>query len=126
MRALQLEHLPRSAIQLTRGIFSSAPMPWPQAGQRERGVNRLSGGASAGVSPASAAHSARHSRSIIFGSWWMTTFRNEPMHSPKRSASQGSTAGCASQPKDATLDSLSYLEDRQVHGDHHAADQGAE
>src|SRR5919204_3334034 len=126
MRAPQLEHLPRSTTQLTRGTFSSAVMPWPQDGQRERGVKRLSAASGGGTSPASAAHSARHSRSIIFGRRWITTFRNEPMHSPNSRASQGSTAGCASQPIDATLDSLSYLEDRQGHGDHHAADQGAE
>jgi len=31
----------------------------------------------------------------------MTTFRNEPMHSPKASATQGRTAGWASQPNAA-------------------------
>jgi len=67
MRAPQREHLPRSAIQLRSGMFSSAPIGWLQAGQRERGVTRFSGGSCGGASPASAAHSARHSRSIILG-----------------------------------------------------------
>src|SRR5438270_7619392 len=108
-------------------MFSSAPIAWPHDGQRERGVTRLSGGSAAGAWPASAAHSARHSRSIMRGSRWMTTFRNEPTHSPTSSASQGITAGCASQPTVLmALYDLAHLEDRQVHGDHHAADQRAE
>src|SRR6266850_1526272 len=102
MREPHFEHLPRSTDQLTSGIFSSAVMPCPQLGQRERGATRLSGGSSGVGCPASAAHSARHSRSIIFGRRWITTFRNEPTHSPKNNANQGRTAGCASQPSEVT------------------------
>ena len=81
-------------------MFSSAVMPCPQLGQRERGATRLSGGSCGAGWPASAAHSARHSRSMIFGSRWITTLRNEPTHSPKNSANHGRTAGCASQPSE--------------------------
>src|SRR5882672_6720215 len=91
--ALQSEHLPRNTAQLTSGTFSSAVILCPHAGQRERGTNRLYGSAFGISWPASDAHSARHSSSSIFGRRWMTTFRNEPMHSPRASASHGKTAG---------------------------------
>jgi hypothetical protein len=39
--ALQREHLPRSAAQLTSGTFSSAVILCPHEGQRERGTKRL-------------------------------------------------------------------------------------
>src|SRR5678815_3396645 len=127
MRAPQWEHFALRRIQLTSGMFSSAVMPCPHEGQRERGVTRLSGGSCGAGWPASDAHSARHSRSSILGSRWITTLRNEPTHSPKTSATQGSTVGWASQPTETTtLDSLAHLEDGEVHGDHHAADQRAE
>src|SRR6266850_8341807 len=59
MREPHFEHLPRSTAQLTSGIFSSAVMPCPQLGQRERGATRLSGGSCAAGWPASSAHCSR-------------------------------------------------------------------
>jgi hypothetical protein len=47
----------------------------------------------------SSAQSARQSRSIILGSRWITTLRNEPTHSPKANAIQGKAAGWTSQPR---------------------------
>src|SRR6185295_611567 len=93
MRALQLEHLPRSHAQLTSGTFSSAPILCPHDGQRERGTTRLYGSAFGRSWPASDAHSARHSRSSIFGRRWMTTLRNEPTQRPNSRTTQGSTLG---------------------------------
>src|SRR5438876_9026124 len=102
MRALHAEQRPRSIAQEKSGIFSAAVIPWPQAGQRERGTNRLyvSGfgwGGGAGELPvcASSAHCSSQSRSIIFGKRWMTTLRNEPTASPSVRHSQGNTAGWA-------------------------------
>src|SRR5207248_11711574 len=79
----------------------------------------------------------------------MTTFRNEPTTSPNTRHSHGNTVGWAAalrisligsnkkgygwtvtpSPRCAMgimLDRLADLEDRQVHRDHHAADQHAE
>src|SRR5438128_8066177 len=102
MRALHAEQRPRSIAQEKSGIFSVAVISWPQAGQRERGTNKLyvSGfgwGGGAGELPvcASSAHCSSQSRSIIFGKRWMTTLRNEPTTSPNARHSQGNTAGWA-------------------------------
>src|SRR5260221_8229462 len=126
MLAPQLEHVVLRSIQLSKGMLRSAVMPCPQLGQRERGVTRLSGGSCGAGWPASSAHCARHSRSIILGSRWMTTLRNEPTQSPSTSATATNTAGSASQPAELmSSDSLPHLEDRQVHSDppapHHRA-----
>ena len=67
-------------------MFSSGVIRCPQDGQPERGVTRLNRGATGGVSPRSSAHCACHSRSIIFGRRWITTFRNEPIASPNTAA----------------------------------------
>src|SRR3977135_2245245 len=79
----------------------------------------------------------------------MTTFRNEPTTSPSARPSHGNTIGWAAALRmsligsnkkgygravtlstrcvmEIMLDRLADLEDRQVHRDHHAADQHAE
>src|SRR5712691_1981920 len=79
----------------------------------------------------------------------MTTFRNEPTMSPSARHSHGNTIGWAAvlrmsligsnkkgygravtlstrRAMEMMLDRLADLEDRQVHSDHHAADQHAE
>src|SRR5258708_19346602 len=79
----------------------------------------------------------------------MTTFRNEPTMSPSARHSHGNTIGWAAALRmsligsnkkgygravtlstrcvmEMMLDRLADLEDRQVHGDHHAADQHPE
>src|SRR6266508_2303514 len=66
--AAQAEQRPRRNRKLKTGMFSSAPMRWPQAGHCERGVIRLYGGSSGGGSPESSAHCARQPRSSIIGS----------------------------------------------------------
>src|SRR5258707_715847 len=93
MGALQFEQRPFKKAKLTSGIFSSAPMPLPQEGQRDRGTIRLYVSWAGSSWPESSAHSARQARSIIFGRRWMATLRNEPMHSPETSAIHGKTAG---------------------------------
>src|SRR5258708_999513 len=149
MRALHAEQRPRSATQETIGMFSAAATVWPHAGQRERGTKRLNLSAGAIASPRRSAHSSCQPRSIIFGKRWMTTFRNEPTMSPSARHSHGNTIGwpaalrmslIGSNKKgygravtlstrcvmEMMLDRLADLEDRQVHGDHHAAAQHAE
>ena len=61
------EHLPRSASQLSTGMFSYQRIRCPHCRQRERGTIRLNGSAVAGSLPASSAHSSAHWRSSIFG-----------------------------------------------------------
>ncbi len=61
------EHLPRSASQLTTGMFSYQRIWWPQWLQRERGTIRLNGAAAGAGWPCRSAHSAAHCRSMIFG-----------------------------------------------------------
>src|SRR5260370_1488934 len=79
----------------------------------------------------------------------MTTFRNEPTMSPSARHSHGNTIGWAAvlrmsligsnkkgygravtlstmRAMEMMLDRLADLEDRQAHGDHHAADQHPE
>src|SRR6267143_2025831 len=149
MRALHAEQRPRSATQETIGMFSAAATVWPHAGQRERGTKRLNLSAGAIASPRRSAHSSCQPRSIIFGKRWMTTFRNEPTMSPSARDSHGNTIGWAAALRmsligsnkkgygravtlstgcamEIMLDRLADLEDRQVHRDHHAADQHAE
>src|SRR5256885_14857093 len=149
MRALHAEQRPRRTTQETSGMFSPAATVWPHAGQRERGTKRLNLSAGAMASPRKSAHSYRQPRSIIFGKRWMTTFRNEPTTSPNTRRSHGNTVGWAAALRmsligpskkgyglavtlsnrcamELMLDRLADLEDRQVHRDHHAADQHAE
>src|SRR5258706_15657950 len=126
MLAPELEHLALRSIQLSRGMLRSAVMPCPQLGQRERGVTRLSGGSCGAGWPASSAHCARHSRSIILGSRWMTTLRNEPTQSPSTSATATNTAGWASQAAELmSSDSLPPLEDRLWTAAQHAPARSA-
>src|SRR4051794_27806339 len=96
MRALHAEQRPRSNAHEMSGTFSSAVIWWPHDGQRERGFQRLKGCVAGAGSPRSSAHWAAQSRSIILGSRWMTTLRNEPMHRPSANATQGNMAGEAS------------------------------
>src|SRR5580765_2079385 len=148
MRVLQAEQRPRRTAQERIGMFSRGVMPWPQAGQRERGTNRLyvslafGWGGGAGEpwgSPAlfgsfsNSAHSSRQLRSIILGSRWTTTLRNEPTTKRIARQTRGSTAGWATvlrvsliRAKGAMSDRLADLEYRQVHRDDHAADHDAE
>ena len=74
--------------------------------------------------------------------WWamaaivagaLTTFRKLPMHSPIKPAMDAATSGAISTtgiPANATalgsLDDGAELEDRQIHGDHQAADHNAQ
>src|SRR5215831_15730874 len=134
MRALQAEQRPRRTAQERRGTFSSAVMPCPHEGQRERGTTRLYGSSFGGGEPfASSAHSSFQARSIIFGTRWMTTFRNEPTARPTAKETSGKTAGWATasivsliRALGAVLYRLTDLEYRQVHRDDHAADQHAQ
>src|SRR5690606_35828692 len=84
----------------------------------------------AAISSASASHWA----CIMRGRRWMTTLRKLPTSSPKTAAqarvSPGVTQKCSATPLKpppaSRLDDLAELEDRQVHGDHQAADQRAQ
>src|SRR5262245_11243704 len=134
MRALHAEQRPRRAAQESRGMFSIAVMPWPQAGQCERGTKRLYLSVDFGLGVfSSSAHSSRQVRSIILGRRWMTTLRKEPTARPTRKQTQGNAAECATalivsviRAGGAWLDRLADLEYRQVHRDDHAPDQHTE
>src|SRR5262249_57551073 len=91
------------------------------------------GGGDAGEpqgSPASlsiSAHSSFQARSIILGSRWMTTLRNEPTARPTAKETSGKTAGWVSasivpliRALGALLDRLTDLEYRQVPGADHS------
>src|SRR6266702_726716 len=128
--AWQAEQRPRRKRKLTTGMFSSAEIRWTQAGHCERGTIRLYRGRSAAGSPESSAHCARQPRSSIFGRRWMTTFRKLPMHSPINPAMDTATSGATAItgiPANAIAsDNGAELEDRQIHGDHQAADHNAQ
>src|SRR5512147_2069207 len=103
----------------------------------------LYAGTAAGSWPASSAHCACQSRSIIFGRRWMTTFRKLPTARPAIVASVTKPAGWARASRRvmaegpqappaapsggcARLYRLAELENGQVHGHDHAAAQHAE
>ncbi len=93
MGALQAAHLPPSAIQLATGMFCSAVIGAAHDGQRERGTRRFSLSAGGGSRPSSSAQSARHSACIMIGIRWITTFRKEPITSPRIPAAAARSAG---------------------------------
>src|SRR5689334_15490801 len=70
----------------------------------------------------------------MMGTRWMTTFRKLPTRSPSNdtramySGGEPSRASALTRPSldPRTSDDLTELEDRQVHGDHEAADEHAE
>src|SRR6266571_746775 len=93
MGVLQAEQRPPNTAQETSGMFSTAPIRWPHAGQRDLGATRLNFSAGGRASPRSSAHCACQSRSIIFGNRWMATFRNDPTASPNTKHSEEYTAG---------------------------------
>ncbi len=70
-------------------MFSYQRIGWPQAGQRERGVDSVIAGVSAIFTPSNSALSIRQPRSIINGRRWMTTFRKLPMHKPSKARTSG-------------------------------------
>ena len=76
-------------------MFSLARMRRPQPGHADRGRARLYAGAASGAWPASSAHCAAHSRSIIFGRRWITTLRKLPTARPMTAARVTKTVGWA-------------------------------
>src|SRR5450755_1755365 len=127
MLALQAEQRPRSHSQLIKGMFSCQEIACPHEGQREGGADSVSGGASSMATPSRSALSCFQPRSRMSGMRWMTTLRKLPMQRPKRARTNGERKISAeSIGPSPPSDHLAQLEDRQVHGNDDAADEGAE